>query len=463
MARLPQPGQDNGAWGDILNDFLTTAHEADGTLKDIPQSKITNLTADLAAKADTATVTSGLASKADDAATTNTLASKAPLASPTFSGTVSGITSAMVGAEPAGLSSATHTTLNNTFAAKYSGVPRDVITGQWHFDVLQGSNGGAQLPFTSRVVDSNGNVVAEQINAKPTTDTNEGVIDWQHNSTQGDLIHLTAGPGMTSPSVNAALIALGLDNGYPIGLFVNNKGRSNGTYGIGIKIAQNASINSATGSFGLQVDQMSSTSPAIYFHQTDATAPLMRLQADTSIASSNTALIEVLAAGSQKGILRAKTGEFYWLADMITHDGAGFLNIATGSTTDSNMTKQLSDGFHIRAYSGSAGVYYPGRVGQYSGGVTLSAAPNTSGGPTWTGNTWQTGVRVKSGSAAASTMLGASALGTSATEGYPYMPSVAGPPTGVPTAQTGYSPFVFDTVNNKLWVYNGGWKGTVLS
>lgn len=33
MARMPQPGGDTGNWGQILNDFLSQAHQADGTLK----------------------------------------------------------------------------------------------------------------------------------------------------------------------------------------------------------------------------------------------------------------------------------------------------------------------------------------------------------------------------------------------------------------------------------------------
>lgn len=33
MARLPQPGGDNGNWGTILNDYLSQAHMPDGTLK----------------------------------------------------------------------------------------------------------------------------------------------------------------------------------------------------------------------------------------------------------------------------------------------------------------------------------------------------------------------------------------------------------------------------------------------
>ena len=81
MARLPIPGSDNGTWGDILNDYLLVEHNGNGNLKNgvvtdakiaadaaiaksklaslaisdtdvsaISQSKITDLTADLAAK-----------------------------------------------------------------------------------------------------------------------------------------------------------------------------------------------------------------------------------------------------------------------------------------------------------------------------------------------------------------------------------------------------------------------------
>lgn len=42
MARLPQPGSDQGTWGDILNDYLSQIHNSDGTLKDdvIAESKL---------------------------------------------------------------------------------------------------------------------------------------------------------------------------------------------------------------------------------------------------------------------------------------------------------------------------------------------------------------------------------------------------------------------------------------
>lgn len=33
MARLPQPGSDQGTWGTVLNDFLSVSHAADGVLR----------------------------------------------------------------------------------------------------------------------------------------------------------------------------------------------------------------------------------------------------------------------------------------------------------------------------------------------------------------------------------------------------------------------------------------------
>lgn len=33
MARLPQPGGDEGTWGSILNDYLKVSHNSDGTVK----------------------------------------------------------------------------------------------------------------------------------------------------------------------------------------------------------------------------------------------------------------------------------------------------------------------------------------------------------------------------------------------------------------------------------------------
>lgn len=68
MSRLPLPGQDNGTWGTILNDYLQVEHNTDGTLKLRDQNlfaKKTDVDTQLATKANTTDVTSSLATKAD--------------------------------------------------------------------------------------------------------------------------------------------------------------------------------------------------------------------------------------------------------------------------------------------------------------------------------------------------------------------------------------------------------------
>ena len=55
------------------------------------------------------------------------------------------------------------------------------------------------------------------------------------------------------------------------------------------------------------------------------------------------------------------------------------------------------------------------------------------------------------------------ALATTATDGFLYIPTSAGTPTGVPTGSTGTVALIYDTTNNKLWVYDGGWIGVALA
>ena len=62
--------------------------------------------------------------------------------------------------------------------------------------------------------------------------------------------------------------------------------------------------------------------------------------------------------------------------------------------------------------------------------------------------------------AAGSFVAGAqAALATTATDGFLYVPTCAGTPTGTPTAITGMAPIVVNTTNNKLYFYSGGaWR-----
>lgn len=51
------------------------------------------------------------------------------------------------------------------------------------------------------------------------------------------------------------------------------------------------------------------------------------------------------------------------------------------------------------------------------------------------------------------------AIATNATAGFLYIPTCAGVPTGVPTTFAGRVAMIYNTTNDKLYVYNGGWKG----
>lgn len=60
--------------------------------------------------------------------------------------------------------------------------------------------------------------------------------------------------------------------------------------------------------------------------------------------------------------------------------------------------------------------------------------------------------------ATGSWVLGTAALATTATDGFAYIPSCAGTPTGTPTAITGLVPLVYDSTNNILYAYSGAWR-----
>ena len=56
-------------------------------------------------------------------------------------------------------------------------------------------------------------------------------------------------------------------------------------------------------------------------------------------------------------------------------------------------------------------------------------------------------------------VVGNGAIATNATDGFLYVPTCAGTPTGTPTTYTGRSPIVVDSTNNKLYFYSGGeWR-----
>lgn len=61
--------------------------------------------------------------------------------------------------------------------------------------------------------------------------------------------------------------------------------------------------------------------------------------------------------------------------------------------------------------------------------------------------------------ASGNVVVNTAAIATNATNGFLYVPSCAGTPTGTPTTYTGRVPIVVDTTNHKMYFYSGGqWR-----
>lgn len=55
-------------------------------------------------------------------------------------------------------------------------------------------------------------------------------------------------------------------------------------------------------------------------------------------------------------------------------------------------------------------------------------------------------------------VLGSGNLATNSTNGFVYLACTPGTPTGTPSSFSGHNAITYDTSNNKLYVYNSGWK-----
>lgn len=95
MSRLPTPGSDTGDWGDILNDFLSQSHAADGTLKDgiVSEAKLDSAVQDkLNATASAGTTNLATTQTATNVTITSDTGTDATV--PSASGTNAGVLSA---------------------------------------------------------------------------------------------------------------------------------------------------------------------------------------------------------------------------------------------------------------------------------------------------------------------------------------------------------------------------------
>jgi hypothetical protein len=161
--------------------------------------------------------------------------------------------------------------------------------------------------------------------------------------------------------------------------------------------------------------------------------------------------------------------------DLFLAGGSGFVQTATAipMVFRTNATERMRIDSSGNVGIGTTAPAYKldvSATGNISGRVKTSGALNafymedagTTAGALYigsVGNDW----RVVTGSnermridASGNVQVGTGAIATTATDGFLYIPTCAGTPTGTPTAKTGFAPMVVDSTNNKLYVYVGG-------
>jgi len=161
-------------------------------------------------------------------------------------------------------------------------------------------------PFTSLLDIATG----EGFIMKPTTDTHQGVIGWQHASPAGYLFHLEARAGSAAP---AAMIGIGLDVKAPdgglgaSGILISNKV---GAQGI---VLSNGVGNDNPNGYGLYGANDSAIAPLVSLHQRVAgAAPAFEVISDA--ANAGQTLARFLTPGNHlAGDINASTGTLRWI------------------------------------------------------------------------------------------------------------------------------------------------------
>lgn len=187
---------------------------------------------------------------------------------------------------------------------------------------------------------------------------------------------------------------------------------------------------------------------------------------DMSLTHSGVAMLRVRAANLQVGLGGDATNPGIAFREYTT-TGIGADSLRLNLYQNGTTVLQLLSSFGI--YSAAGLPYIANAAGSaaapafqfysFGGGGYTCGVAFPSEGSNLNGLTLNTmGVERARADSAGNFIVGTAALATSATNGFPYVPTVPGTPTGVATSYTGRAPFVYDSTNDLLYFRNTTWK-----
>ncbi len=241
---------------------------------------------------------------------------------------------------------------------------------------------------------------------------------------------VTAMSGFTTVVNNAGAGTLAAATGYTVSTFTNTGGGAV-TNARGVRIE---SLGVGTNRYGVDIDAISGGSTNFAIRTQAGVVSI----GDTTASSSTTTGALVVGGGI------GAAGRVYCV-DRVDVVGSGqiFLSLTSAGTTQFNtIVDNATSSVDFNAYK-STGCDYTFTIANSGGSNVTRMLLSLNG-------------NVVLGSQAA--------LATNATDGFAYLPTCAGAPTGVPTAYTGKAASVIDSTNGRIYAYYGGaWHYAVLT
>ena len=250
--------------------------------------------------------------------------------------------------------------------------------------------------------------------------------------------------------------------------------------GTGVNNTANAGAIAYSNSTGITLSAVGASGTVLQSNGTSAPSWLTLATVATSGSASS---ITIGTLGSAYGGTGVNNGSnTLTLGGSVTYSGAHTVTWTTTGTTAVTLptsgtllstaavitTAQGGTGLNLGAsaagqvlYTANVGVI--GTTGISTFGISLIAATalpsvGTAGQIVYNGASSLTSSSAITVDSNSNVIVGTGSLSTSATNGFLYLPTMAGTPTGTPTSYSGRTPIIIDTSNNSLYFYNSGWQ-----